>query len=63
MIVLNEKEEYRKKIILSGLQGVMTNRQMSMNLMITVRRICQIKSNYKKTVMRHLFMGIGEKNR
>jgi transposase len=48
MVMLNEKEKYRKKIILNGLKGTMTNQQMSMHLMITVRRICQIKKKYKK---------------
>ncbi|MDR2259258.1 MAG: ISNCY family transposase [Treponema sp.] len=45
---MSEKENYRKKIILDGLKGSITNRQMSMSLMITVRRICQIKEKYKK---------------
>jgi transposase len=49
MIVLNEREQHRKKVITAGLGGVMTNRQMSMALMLTVRRICQIKAKFQKT--------------
>ncbi|MDR1099365.1 MAG: ISNCY family transposase [Treponema sp.] len=46
--VLNEREKYRKKIIMHGINGIMTNKQISMSLMITVRRICQIKAKYRK---------------
>jgi transposase len=45
---LNEQEKYRKKIIMNGINGILTNKQIAMSLMITVRRICQIKAKYRK---------------
>jgi transposase len=45
---LNERENYRKRLILNGINGTMTNKQISLSLMITVRRICQIKAKYRK---------------
>jgi transposase len=48
LIVLNEREKYRKQLILYGMNGTMTNKQISLSLMITVRRICQIKAKYRK---------------
>jgi transposase len=47
-LILNEREKYRKELILNGINGTMTNKQISMSLMITVRRICQIKEKYRK---------------
>jgi hypothetical protein len=47
-ITLNALQQHRKNIILSGLAGKLTNKQMSQNLLLCIRRICAIKAKYKK---------------
>jgi hypothetical protein len=46
IVILNEKQEHRKSLILKGINGLMTNRQISMELLLTIRQITEIKRKY-----------------
>jgi hypothetical protein len=46
--ILNDKQKHRKDLILKGINGLMTNKQLSLELFLTIRRITEIKRGYRR---------------
>jgi transposase len=46
-MILNDLQRRRKSLILDGLSGIKTNRELSVELLLTVRQITNIKSRYR----------------
>jgi transposase len=47
-VTLNAAQSRRKELITKGLTGLMTNRELSLELMLTVRQITDIKARYRQ---------------
>jgi hypothetical protein len=46
-IMLNEEQKRKKTLILEGLTGIKSNKQLAFELLLTVRQITNIKATYK----------------
>lgn len=47
-MILNEKQKHRKDLILKGINGLLTNKQISLELYLTIRQITEIKRKYRQ---------------